>query len=188
MEGTSVGHPTQGTPYLRGLLNVHVSIHTLKSLVKIKWSEFWLCSTKILWVIHPVVGLVLMFVEIGYRPADLVTERLPLIISSHLLMLIIDIHPLYILFECSQRISIVEYFVECINLLPDGIMLGLLNQWYDAAIHDNFLKNRLIHWFFKLFRHHRLHELRIYIVSLIEPLEMPLIIENVQGHQTLLIV
>jgi hypothetical protein len=50
------------------------------------------------------------------------------------------------------------------------------------------LKNRLIHWFFKLFRHHRLHELRIYIVSLIEPLEMPLIIENVQGHQTLLIV
>lgn len=61
-------------------------------------------------------------------------------------------------------------------------MLGLLNQWYDAAIHDNFLKNRLIHWFLKLFRHHGLHELRINIVSLIESLEMPLIIENFQGH------
>ena len=129
-----------------------------------------------------------MLVEVGYGPSDLVTERLPLIVSSHFLMLIVDIHPLNIFLECSQRISVVEYFVESVNLLPDGIMLGLLYQWYDAAIHDNFLKNCLIHWFFKLFRHHGLHELRIYIVSLIEPLEMPLIIENVQGHQALLIV
>lgn len=86
-------------------------VHTVKSLVKIKRREFWSCSAKILRVIHPVVGLVLMLVEIRYRPADLVTERLSLIVSSNFLMLIIDIHPLNILFECSQRISVVEYFV-----------------------------------------------------------------------------
>ena len=108
-----------------------------------------------------------MLVEIGYRPADLVTERLPLIIGSHFLMLIIDIHPLNIQFECSQWISVVEYVAESIDLLSDGIVLGLLNQWYYAAIHDNLLKSRLIHWFFKLFRHHGLHVLRIYIVCLI---------------------
>ena len=103
-------------------------------------------------------------------------------------MLIIDIHPLNILFECSQRISVVEYFVESVDFLSNGIVLGLLNQWYDAAIHDNFLKNCLIHWLFELFRNHGLHELRIYIVSLIESLEMPLIIENLQRHKALLIV
>lgn len=103
-------------------------------------------------------------------------------------MLIIDIHPFNILFECSQWISIVEDFLESIDLLPDGIVLGLLSQLNDAAIHDNFLKNRLIHWFFKLFRHHGLHVLRIYIISLIESLEMLLIVENVQGRQALLIV
>ena len=159
-----------------------MSVHTIKSLVKIKRSKFWPCSAKIFRVIHPVVRLVLMLVEIGYRPADLVTERLSLIVGSNFLMLIINIHPLNILFKGSQRISVVEYFVESVDFLSDCIVLGLLDQWYDAAIHDNFLKNRFIHWLFKLFRDHGLNELRIYIVSLIESLEMPLIIENFQGH------
>jgi len=64
LEGTSVSHPGEGTPHLGGLLNIHVGIHTFEGLVQVEGSETGLGCPEVLGVIHPVVGLILMLIQI----------------------------------------------------------------------------------------------------------------------------
>ena len=62
LESPRISHPAKSSSYFRGLLNVHMCVHALKSLVKIKGSKFSLSGAEVLWIIHSVVDLVLMLV------------------------------------------------------------------------------------------------------------------------------
>lgn len=64
LESASVRHPADGPPYLRGLLDVHMSVHTLKGLVQIKGCEPRLRRAKVLRLIHAIVDLILVLVQI----------------------------------------------------------------------------------------------------------------------------
>lgn len=73
-----------------------MSVHTLKSFVKIEWNKLGLGVAKILTIIHSIVELILKPIKVTDSPFDLVPKTLPLLIVLMLLELFRDVHPLNI--------------------------------------------------------------------------------------------
>jgi hypothetical protein len=69
-------------------------IHALKCHIQVKWKEDWLCGSKIVWIVHPVVFLVLKSVEITDSPLYLIPIALPLLMI--MVFFELDIERMYI--------------------------------------------------------------------------------------------
>lgn len=108
-----------------------MSVHALKSLIKIKRGKLSLGCSKVLRIIHFVICLVLMLIQVRDSPSHFIAETLSLCISSDLLIFSIDIHSFDILLKISQLISLIEDFVEFFDSFTDLIMLWLVKQTYD---------------------------------------------------------
>lgn len=105
-----------------------MGVHAGQRLVEVKRREARLGSAKVLRVYHTIVDLVLVFVEIRYRPAHFVPDRLSLRVSCHLLALLVDVHALDVTFKVSQRVALIEDLVKLGYSLSDLIMLGLVDE------------------------------------------------------------
>jgi hypothetical protein len=72
LECSCVSEPGQGSSNLSCLLNIHMGVHMLKCQLKVQRCKSGLGGAEIFRIIHPVVDLVLVFVQVTNGPSDFV--------------------------------------------------------------------------------------------------------------------
>ena len=163
-------------------------MHTFEGFVEIKRNEDWLWIPKILAIVHSIVGLILESIEVTDGPFYFEPVGLSLLIMVMLLHLLRDIHSFTVELQRRKFITSIESFCQFICALNNLVMLWFVQNGNDRAIHDPLLHDRFNHILFILLTKDRLNVLGVDNVSIVQLLEVRLIIEHFAGDKLLLII
>ena len=128
LESFGVGKIGEHSSQFGGFLNILMNIHALQSLIEIKRYELGLGVSKVLIVVHPVVGLILEPVQIAHSPSDLEPVTLFLTVILLLLHLLRNVHSFNIELQWCKLITFVELMNDLRHLFVDIILFGFFQQ------------------------------------------------------------